>query len=218
MCGIVGYIGPNNAIPVIISGLERLEYRGYDSAGLAFISNKKLKAIKTSGKVQKLKAALPPNLKSNIAIGHTRWATHGVPSNENAHPHLSMDKNLALIHNGIIENYVSIKEGLRNRGYEFTSETDTEVLINLISDVKQNESISLFEAVKLALTQVIGAYSIAILDSSNPNILVVAKKGSPLLIGVGDKEYFIASDPTPFLKYTKDVIYLNENSLNYVIN
>lgn len=213
MCGIVAYHGLKNAIPIVLSGLERLEYRGYDSAGIAYIIDDNLGIIKEAGKVNVLKKSIPENLKSNLAIGHTRWATHGVPSNENAHPHLSMNKNLAIIHNGIIENYSSIKEGLEKRGYTFNSDTDTEVLINLIDDVQKNENTNLFKAVQLALSQIIGAYAIAILDASNPEKLVVAKKGSPLLIGVGKDEYFIASDAAPFIQYTKDVIYLNDNEI-----
>jgi len=212
MCGIVAYNGVKNAIPIIISGLERLEYRGYDSAGIAYI-NEKLELIKNSGKVDTLKKKISKNITANIGIGHTRWATHGAPSHENAHPHLSMDGELSIVHNGIIENYSSIKEGLKNRGYVFKSETDTEVLLNLIEDVKKNEKINLFKAVQLALSQIIGAYSIAIIDFKNPEKLVVAKKGSPLLIGVGEEEYFVASDPSPFLEYTKDVIYLNDNEI-----
>jgi len=213
MCGIVAYNGLKNAIPIVTSGLERLEYRGYDSAGIAYILDDNLNVIKKSGNVNTLKKSIPSNLNANIAIGHTRWATHGVPSSENAHPHFSMNKNLAIIHNGIIENYSAIKEGLKNRGYLFKSETDTEVLVNLIDDVQKNEKITLFQAVQLALSQIIGAYSIAVLDSSNPDKLVVAKKGSPLLIGVGKDEYFVASDAAPFIKYTKDVIYLNDNEI-----
>ena len=213
MCGIVGYIGAQNAIPIVMKGLERLEYRGYDSAGIAYLKEDKLHVEKKAGKVKRLHEVLSKNLNSNIAIGHTRWATHGTPSNENAHPHLSMDNSLAIIHNGIIENYSTIKEGLKKRGYKFKSETDTEVLINLISDVKKNENTTLVKAIQLALSQVIGAYSIVVLDINSPNELIVAKKGSPLLIGVGKHENFIASDAAPFLEYTKDVIYLNDNEI-----
>ena len=213
MCGIVGYIGSQNAIPIVMKGLERLEYRGYDSAGIAYLKEDKLYVEKKAGKVKRLHEFLSKNLNSNIAIGHTRWATHGTPSDENAHPHLSMDNSLAIIHNGIIENYSTIKEGLKTRGYKFKSETDTEVLINLISDVKQNENTTLVKAIQLALSQVIGAYSIVVLDINSPNELIVAKKGSPLLIGVGKHENFIASDAAPFLEYTKDVIYLNDNEI-----
>ena len=213
MCGIVAYIGSSNAIPIILSGLERLEYRGYDSSGISFFQDKRIKLIKKSGRVQELKKHITKEYKSDVGIGHTRWATHGVPNDNNAHPHLSKSGRLAIIHNGIIENYNSIKEGLTNRGYKFNSDTDSEVLINLIEDVQKNENINLFKSVKLALSQVIGAYSIVILDALNPDKLVVAKKGSPLIIGVGKKEHFIASDPAPFLKYTKDVIYLDDNEI-----
>ena len=213
MCGIVGYIGSQNAIPIVMKGLKRLEYRGYDSAGIAYLKEEELHLKKKAGKVQKLQEVLSKNLNAKIAIGHTRWATHGTPSDENAHPHLSMDNSLAIIHNGIIENYSTIKEGLKKRGYEFKSETDTEVLINLISDVKKNENTTLVKAIQLALSQVIGAYSIVVLDINSPNELIVAKKGSPLLIGVGKNENFIASDAAPFLEYTKDVIYLNDNEI-----
>ena len=213
MCGIVAYNGKKNAIPIVTSGLKRLEYRGYDSAGIAYIFDENLKVIKKSGKVNVLEKSIPKNLNTTMAVGHTRWATHGVPSDSNAHPHLSMRNNLAIVHNGIIENHATIKEGLKNRGYVFQSDTDTEVLINLIDDVQKNEKISLFKAVQLALSQIIGAYAVVILDTSNPDKLVVAKKGSPLLIGVGKDEYFVASDAAPFIKYTKDVIYLNDNEI-----
>ncbi len=213
MCGIVAYNGKQNAIPLIISGLERLEYRGYDSAGIAWHNTKNLEFIKKSGKVKVLKSHISTDLNAQLAIGHTRWATHGKPSDENAHPHFSIDNNLAIIHNGIIENYAAIKEGLQNRGYKFKSQTDTEVLINLIQDVKKNEKTNLFQSVQLALSQIIGAYAIAVIDTNSPNSLVVAKKGSPLLIGVGDEEYFVASDAAPFIQHTKNVIYLNDGEI-----
>ena len=213
MCGIVGYVGSKNAIPLVLSGLKRLEYRGYDSSGISYIFNDELKIEKKTGKVQVLKSIIQESKFANIAIGHTRWATHGSPSDANAHPHLSMDGKLSIIHNGVIENYLTIKEGLTQRGYKFKSETDTEVLVNLISDVKKNEKVKLFKAVQLALSQVVGAYAIVILDIENPNKLIVAKKGSPLLIGVGNNQNFIASDPSPFLEHTKNVIYLNDNEI-----
>ena len=213
MCGIVGYIGSKNAIDVVIEGLKRLEYRGYDSAGIAYVNKSELVVKKKSGKVQRLSEELLENVNTHIAIGHTRWATHGPPSDENAHPHLSMDGSLAIIHNGVIENYTTIKDSLQKRGYTFNSDTDTEVLINLIDHVYKNEKTSLLKALQLALSQVIGAYAIVILDKKNPQKLIVAKKGSPLLIGVGENENFIASDATPFLKYTKKVIYLDDNEI-----
>ena len=213
MCGIVGYIGPKNAISIVLAGLKRLEYRGYDSAGIAYVQEKKLIINKKSGKVKTLEQSLTHNLCSNICTGHTRWATHGPPTDLNAHPHVSMNKNLAIIHNGIIENYLTIKEGLTKRGYEFNSATDTEVLINLIEDVQKNEKTNLFKSIQLALSQVIGAYSLVVIDKNNPKKLIVAKKGSPLLIGVGDNENFIASDPSPFVEYTKNVIYLNDEEI-----
>ena len=181
MCGIVAYNGSKNAIPIVTSGLKRLEYRGYDSSGIAYMLDNDLKVIKQSGKVDLLEKNTPKKLRSNISMGHTRWATHGVPSDENAHPHLSMNNNLAIVHNGIIENHSTIKEGLKKRGYVFKSDTDTEVLINLIDDVKNNENINLFQAVQLALSQIIGAYAIVILDAENPNKLVVAKKGESII-------------------------------------
>ena len=213
MCGIVGYIGSKNAIDVVIEGLKRLEYRGYDSAGIAYVNKSELVVKKKSGKVQRLSEELLENVNTHIAIGHTRWATHGPPSDENAHPHLSMDGSLAIIHNGVIENYTTIKDSLQKRGYTFNSDTDTEVLINLIDHVYKNEKTSLLKALQLALSQVIGAYAIVVLDKKNPQELIVAKKGSPLLIGVGENENFIASDATPFLKYTKKVIYLDDNEI-----
>ena len=213
MCGIVGYLGSKNAISIVLAGLKRLEYRGYDSAGIAYIYEKKLIINKKSGKVNALEKSLNSNLSSHICIGHTRWATHGPPTDLNAHPHMSMNKNLAIIHNGVIENYLTIKEGLTKRGYSFNSATDTEVLINLIEDVQKNEKTNLFKAIQLALSQVIGAYSLVIIDKKNPKKLIVAKKGSPLLIGVGDNENFIASDPSPFVEYTKNVIYLNDDEI-----
>ena len=213
MCGIVGYLGSKNAISIVLAGLKRLEYRGYDSAGIAYIHEKKLIINKKAGKVKTLDQSLDSNLYSNICIGHTRWATHGPPTNLNAHPHVSMNKNLAIIHNGVIENYSTIKEGLTKRGYKFNSATDTEVLINLIEDVQKNEKTNLFKAIQLALSQVVGAYSLVVIDQKNPKKLIVAKKGSPLLIGVGDNENFIASDPSPFVEYTKNVIYLNDEEI-----
>jgi len=213
MCGIVGYIGPGDAKSIVISGLKRLEYRGYDSSGIAFIDDDNIIIKKKSGKVTSLESVVKKDKIEGLCIGHTRWATHGLPNDLNAHPHFSMNKNLAVIHNGVIENYLTIKEGLVNRGYKFVSETDTEVLINLIQDVQTNEKTGLFKSIQLALSQVVGAYSIVVIDKKNSQKIVVAKKGSPLIIGVGNNENFIASDPAPFLNYTKNVIYLKDNEI-----
>ena len=213
MCGIVGYIGEKEAFPIIIKGLKRLEYRGYDSAGVAVI-NDTLKVFKTKGKVSDLLANTnEKDTSGTIGIGHTRWATHGTPSNENAHPHTSQSKNISLIHNGIIENYNTIKKELIKRGHVFESDTDTEVLTHLIEEIKNQENVSLFEAVRLALSEVIGAYAIAVIDKFNPNEIVVAKKGSPLVIGIGGNEYFLASDAAPIIEYTKNVVYLEDGEI-----
>jgi glucosamine--fructose-6-phosphate aminotransferase (isomerizing) len=213
MCGIVGYLGNKNAVPVVINGLKRLEYRGYDSAGIAVLSGG-LKLIKCKGKVAELEAKMGNSLsESSIGIGHTRWATHGEPNDANAHPHLSNNGELVLIHNGIIENYNSLKSALISRGYKFHSDTDTEVLINLIEDVKTSENTNLTTAVKIALNQVVGAYAIAIFDINNEDQIVVAKKGSPLVVGIGEGEYFIASDATPFLEFTKKAVYLEDDEM-----
>ena len=211
MCGIVGYVGSREAFPIIIKGLQRLEYRGYDSAGVALIDGT---VYKKKGKVSDLLAfSQDKNTVSTIGIGHTRWATHGVPNDVNAHPHTSQSKSIALIHNGIIENYDSIKAELVARGHAFESDTDTEVLTHLIEEVKQQEGASLFEAVRLALGEVIGAYAIAVIENGNPNEIVVAKKGSPLVIGVGENEFFLASDATPIIEYTKNVVYLEDGEI-----
>lgn len=213
MCGIVGYLGEKNAVPVVINGLKRLEYRGYDSAGIAVI-NGDLSLVKCKGKVADLEAKMNGQLKeANIGIGHTRWATHGEPNDVNAHPHTSNSGDLVLIHNGIIENYNSIKEALLQRGYTFHSETDTEVLVNLIEDVQKSENTTLRKAVRIALNQVVGAYAIAVFDKNDKDQVVVAKKGSPLVVGVGDNEFFIASDATPFLEFTKKAIYLEDDEM-----
>jgi glucosamine--fructose-6-phosphate aminotransferase (isomerizing) len=210
MCGIVGYVGHRDAQQVIIKGLKRLEYRGYDSAGIALL-NKGLNVYKKKGKVSELEAYLSgKDLASTIGIGHTRWATHGEPNDVNAHPHYSSSKKLAIIHNGIIENYSSLKQELINKGHSFTSETDTEVLIHFIEDIQDNNHCSLDEAVRLALTKVVGAYAIVIMSLEDPNLLIAARKGSPLVIGVGKDEYFIASDATPIIEYTNEVVYLND--------
>jgi len=215
MCGIVGYIGKKKAYPIILEGLKRLEYRGYDSAGIALYDGENLKLSKTKGKVTDLEDKITKELSTSgsVGIGHTRWATHGVPNNINSHPHYSNSGDLVIIHNGIIENYASIKKELIKRGYTFSSDTDTEVLINLIEDVKKNEKVKLGKAVQIALNQVVGAYAIAVFDKNKPDEIVVAKLGSPLAIGVGKDEFFIASDATPFLEYTKKAIYLEDEEM-----
>jgi glucosamine--fructose-6-phosphate aminotransferase (isomerizing) len=214
MCGIVGYLGSKQAYPILVKGLKRLEYRGYDSAGVALLNNDGIEIFKKQGKVAQMEAVAPTETpQANLGIGHTRWATHGAPSDRNSHPHFSQSKRIAIIHNGIIENYASIKEGLSKRGYTFQSDTDTEVLVNLIEDILVNAKVSLAEAVRVALNQVVGAYAIAVVEEGYPDQVVVAKKGSPLVIGVGEGEYFIASDATPFIEYTKQAIYLNEEEV-----
>lgn len=210
MCGIVGYIGPRQAYPIIITGLKRQEYRGYDSTGIALI-NPELKIYKKKGKVSDLeKTILGENLQANIGIGHTRWATHGEPSDRNAHPHVSASGKLAIIHNGIIENYTQLKTELTNKGYSFKSDTDTEVLLNFIEEIRINTNCSLEEAVRIALKRVSGAYVILLLDQENPDTIVAARKGSPLVIGIGKGEHFLGSDATPMLEYTKEVVYVND--------
>jgi glucosamine--fructose-6-phosphate aminotransferase (isomerizing) len=210
MCGIVGYIGPRQAYPIIITGLKRQEYRGYDSTGIALM-NPHLTVFKKKGKVAELEnTLLGENLKSNIGIGHTRWATHGEPSDRNAHPHLSASGKLAMIHNGIIENYAQLKTELLNKGYTFKSDTDTEVLLNFIEEIKVNTQCSLEEAVRIALKRVSGAYVILLLDEEAPDTIVAARKGSPLVIGIGKGEHFLGSDATPMLEYTKEVVYVND--------
>jgi len=213
MCGIVAYIGHRQAQDVIIKGLKRLEYRGYDSAGIALL-NGGLNVYKKKGKVSELEAYLKgKNLDSTIGIGHTRWATHGEPNDTNAHPHYSATKKLAIIHNGIIENYSSLKQELIRKGHVFFSDTDTEVFIHFIEDIKDNEKCSLEEAVRLALTKVIGAYAIVIMSLEEPTLLVAARKGSPLVVGVGKDEFFLASDATPIVEYTNEVVYLNDQEI-----
>ena len=215
MCGIVGYIGLRDAYPIVVKGLKRLEYRGYDSAGIALFDGNNLEVTKTKGKVADLeRVALERNTKKgSIGIGHTRWATHGVPNDVNSHPHYSNSENLVIIHNGIIENYEPLKKELIARGYEFKSDTDTEVLINLIEDVQINEQVSLDKAVQIALNQAIGAYAIAVFDKRKEDEVVVARLGSPLAIGVGENEFFIASDASPFLEYTTKAIYLEDGEM-----
>lgn len=216
MCGIVAYIGHKQASPIIIKGLKRLEYRGYDSAGLALL-NGGLSVYKKKGKVSELEAFITDkNLDSTIGIGHTRWATHGEPNDVNAHPHYSSNKGLAIIHNGIIENYATLKKDLQMRGHTFLSETDSEVFIHFIEDIQKHNDCSLEEAVRLALSKVVGAYAIVILSKENPDQLIAARKGSPLVIGIGKGEYYIASDATPIIEYTDEVVYLNDQEIAVV--
>jgi glucosamine--fructose-6-phosphate aminotransferase (isomerizing) len=216
MCGIVGYIGFREAWPIVIKGLHRLEYRGYDSAGVALM-NGSLNIYKKAGKVSDLeKSVESEDLKGSIGMGHTRWATHGEPSDRNSHPHTSGDGRLAIIHNGIIENYSTLKEALLSRGHIFKSDTDTEVLIHLIEDIQQQTGLDLRESVRIALNEVIGAYAIVIMSRDEPDELIAARKGSPMVLGVGEKEYFIASDASPIIEYTKNVIYLKDNEIAYI--
>ena len=218
MCGIVAYIGKRDVYPILIKGLQRLEYRGYDSAGIAIL-NGDLKVFKKAGKVSDLHDfAKDKDTKGNIGMGHTRWATHGEPNDRNAHPHYSQKGRFAIIHNGIIENYASIKAELSKRGHEFRSDTDTEVLVHLIEDIFENAQVSLDEAVRMALGEVIGAYAIVVLSKDHPDQLICARKGSPIVIGVGKEkgEFFVASDATPIIEYTNNVIYLNDGELGFV--
>ena len=213
MCGIVAYIGNRNAYPILIKGLRRLEYRGYDSAGVALI-NEGLNVYKCKGKVDDLeKFTAGKNTNGTIGIGHTRWATHGEPNDINAHPHFSGSRKIVLIHNGIIENYTPLKEEMKKRGHQFESDTDTEVLVHLIEDIQQRENVELAEAVRIALNNVIGAYAIVILSQDNPGVLIAAKKSSPLVIGIGENEFFVASDATPIVEYTKNVVYLEDEEI-----
>lgn len=218
MCGIVAYIGHRDAYPVIIKGLHRLEYRGYDSAGIVLYDGNALKLSKTKGKVSDLetKAEKEQTLFGKIGMGHTRWATHGVPNDVNSHPHFSNSGKLVIIHNGIIENYEPLKQELIKRGYTFKSDTDTEVLVNLIEEVKKKENCKLGKAVQVALNQVIGAYAIAVIDVDKPDEIIVARLGSPLAIGIGEDEFFIASDATPFIEYTSNAIYLEDEEMAIV--
>ena len=218
MCGIVGYVGKREAYPILVKGLSRLEYRGYDSAGVALINDDgNLVIYKTKGKVADLERAVQgKNLSGSIGIAHTRWATHGEPNDVNAHPHFSESGNLALIHNGIIENYRALKKELQNQGYHFKSETDTEVVIQLIQYIMDSHGITLEEAVPLALNSVIGAYAIVIVDKTQPDRMIAARKGSPLIIGVGDDEFLIGSDATPIIEYTDRVVYLGEEQIAFI--
>ena len=218
MCGIVGYIGHREAYPIILNGLKRLEYRGYDSAGIALFDGNDIKLSKTKGKVDDLEKRVASEISTqgSLGIGHTRWATHGVPNDINSHPHYSNSGDLVIIHNGIIENYEALKKELQKRGYTFKSDTDTEVLVNLIEDIKKSNNVRLGKAVQIALNQVIGAYAIAVFDKTKPNEIVVARLGSPLAIGVGEDEFFIASDATPFIEYTNNAIYLEDEEMAVV--
>lgn len=218
MCGIVAYIGKKQAYPIILKGLKRLEYRGYDSAGIALLNEGEINLYKRQGKVSNLEEfAANKDLNGHAGIGHTRWATHGAPNDINAHPHYSTDGNIALIHNGIIENYDTLRKGLINHGYVFKSETDTEVLVHLIDDIKKNDNVSTAEAVRLALHHVVGAYAIVVLSKDNPNQLVAARKSSPLVVGIGnDGDFFLASDATPIVEYTKRVVYLEDEEIAIV--
>ena len=218
MCGISAYIGYRDAYPIVINGLKRLEYRGYDSAGVMIYDGEKMQLSKTKGKVSDLETIIdkdPKRKVGKIGMGHTRWATHGIPNDVNSHPHLSQSGNLVLVHNGIIENYDTLKKELIRRGYTFKSDTDTEVLVNLIEEIKRNENCKLGKAVQLALTNVVGAYAIAVFDKKKPNELIVARLGSPIAIGVGEEnsEFFVASDASPFLEYTKNAIYLEDEEM-----
>jgi glucosamine--fructose-6-phosphate aminotransferase (isomerizing) len=214
MCGIVGYIGKQEAYPILIKGLQRLEYRGYDSAGIALINNGNLNVYKAKGKVADLvRFAEQQDIKGTIGIAHTRWATHGEPNQVNAHPHYSQSEELAIIHNGIIENYAVLKEGLKEHGYTFNSETDTEVLVQLIEYVKKSNQVDLATAVQLSLNQIVGAYAIAVIEKNRPDVIVAARKGSPLVVGVGEDEYFLASDATPIIEFTNKVVYVGDEEI-----
>ncbi|OJV39001.1 MAG: glutamine--fructose-6-phosphate aminotransferase [Bacteroidales bacterium 36-12] len=215
MCGIVGYIGQRNAFDIIIKGLKRLEYRGYDSAGIALINNEgKLNVYKTKGKVSELENhTIDKDISGNIGIAHTRWATHGEPCTVNAHPHFSFSESLALVHNGIIENYATLKENLQSKGYIFKSSTDTEVLIQFIGHIMESNDIDLLTATQLALQEVVGAYAIAVLEKNNPNTIIAARKSSPLVVGIGENEFFLASDATPIVEYTDKVVYLKDEEI-----
>ena len=214
MCGIVAYIGHREACPIIIKGLRRLEYRGYDSAGVALLDNGQLSVYKKKGKVADLEAFIEQkDTHANIGMGHTRWATHGEPNDVNAHPHYSTSERIAIIHNGIIENYAALKKHLQLQGHVFHSDTDTEVFVNLIEEIQKKNSCSLEQAVRLALHEVVGAYAIVVLSKDNPGQLIAARKGSPLVVGIGENEFFLASDATPIIEYTNEVVYVNDYEL-----
>ena len=219
MCGIVAYIGKKDAFPILIKGLSRLEYRGYDSAGIALLNNGELNLYKKQGKVANLvEFTNGKDINGHVGIGHTRWATHGEPNDVNAHPHYSMDKRIAIIHNGIIENYDTIREELISRGYEFKSQTDTEALVHLIDDIQKTEKVELIEAVRHALQSVIGAYALVVISKDHPNQLIAARKSSPLVVGIGEdnSEFYLASDATPIVEYTNQVVYLNDEEIAVV--
>lgn len=214
MCGIVGYIGNKQAYPILIKGLQRLEYRGYDSAGIALIDGDSLNIYKAKGKVADLiDFVKQKNIEGTIGIAHTRWATHGEPNQVNAHPHYSQSEKLAIIHNGIIENYAILKESLIKNGYTFQSQTDTEVLIQMIEFIQNTNQVDLFSAVQLTLNQIVGAYAIAVIEKGNPDLIVAARKGSPLVVGIGEGEYFLASDATPIIEYTNKVVYIGDEEI-----
>jgi glucosamine--fructose-6-phosphate aminotransferase (isomerizing) len=214
MCGIIAYIGPREAYPILIKGLHRLEYRGYDSAGVCLLNKDDLQIYKCKGKVSELEQYIGDNdISGTIGMAHTRWATHGEPNQVNAHPHYSGNKSLAIIHNGIIENYASLRSELIKRGYKFISETDTEVLIHLIEDIKENEKVKLEEAIRIALNQVIGAYAIVVISKENPDLIIAARKGSPMVVGIGKGEFFVASDATPIVEYTNNVVFMNDEEI-----
>ena len=214
MCGIIGYIGKKKAAPILLRGLKRLAYRGYDSAGLALIEDANLVVCKRPGKVAELESLIEKRaMVSTVGIGHTRWATHGEPNEINAHPHLSESGEIALVHNGIIENYRTLKEELLKRGHHFVSQTDTEVLVHLIEDIQKNERVNLAEAVRRGLKEVVGAYAIAVMSSQEPDLVIAARKGSPLVIGIGEDEFYLASDPTPIVEHTQTVIYLKDEEI-----
>ncbi|TAF49536.1 MAG: glutamine--fructose-6-phosphate transaminase (isomerizing), partial [Sphingobacteriia bacterium] len=217
MCGIVGYTGPRQAYPVLIKGLKRLEYRGYDSAGVALLNNNQLHLYKKQGKVAALEDhALGQDLNGHVGIGHTRWATHGEPSDRNAHPHLSRSGKLSMIHNGIIENYAQLKNDLLKKGYAFSSDTDTEVLLHFIDDIRENNGCSTEEALRIALKRVVGAYCVLLVSTDEPDTIIAARKGSPLVIGIGKGEHFLASDASPIIEYTKEVVYVNDYEIAIV--
>ena len=218
MCGIVGYIGSQEAEGILLTGLKRLEYRGYDSAGLAIVGDKGLQIEKKKGKVDDLRHAVEGRpIQGTLGIGHTRWATHGAPNDVNAHPHTSSSGRFALVHNGIIENHSAIKKSLKSKGYTFQSDTDTEVLVHLIEEIRQETGLSLEEAVRQALTQVVGTYGIAVVSNEDPDLLIAARKGSPLILGIGDGEYFIGSDAAPLVEHTRQVVVVRAFAAHIVI-